>query len=113
MRNEIIALTLVALGLLLMASAARADELLTTFYGGVDGYCGGITASGEVYDCGGYTAATNVYALGTMLEVCYEGCVTVRVNDRCGGCGLDLSMAAAADIGIDLYGPAVTEITVL
>ena len=72
-----------------------------TYYGIEDGY--GIdpdklfTASGEVFDPRGYTAASNTYSLGTLLRVCHgDRCVTVRVNDTCGACGLDLSRAAFA-----------------
>lgn len=107
----LVALTTCAL--FFYASAAHADQLFTTYYGGTDGYCGQTMANGEPYDCSAFTAASNVYALGTQLLVCYEGCVEVVVTDRCGGCGLDLSMAAAEVSGIMYGGPGLTEITVL
>lgn len=93
-----------------VAGKAMAEPVWTTYYGGTDGYCGLVTASAEVYDCGGYTAASPYLPLGSLVEVCYDGCVTVRVNDRC-ACGLDLSVAAADAIG--LPGSAVAEVTVL
>lgn len=98
---------------LVVAVSAQSDELWTSFYGGADGYCGSTTASGDVFDCGAYTAASNLYAFGEVLEVCYNGCVDVVVNDRCGACGLDLSPVAADAIGITADGPAVTEVTPL
>lgn len=108
--------TYVLLLLLLLtywSPGVQADELYTTMYGGTDGYCGATTASGETFDCGAFTAASNVYPLGTVLSICFDSCATVVVNDRCGGCGLDLSPAAAEATGVLYDGPGVAEITVL
>ena len=79
------------------ACYARVAGAETTTYYGTD-YCGSLTASGEALDCSAFTAAHPDYALGTLLEVCHVGCVTVRVTDR--GPNLDITPAAAAAIGI-------------
>jgi rare lipoprotein A len=71
-----------------------------TYY--ADAYQGSPTASGERFDTWGYTAAHPSYALGTMVRVTNLNngrTVDVRVNDRC-SCGIDLSKAAAQQIGL-------------
>lgn len=93
-------------------SVAGAEPVLTSFYGGTDGYCGALTASGEVYDCEGMTAAHLYLPFGTVLEVCFDACATVTVTDRC-ACALDLSLAAAKATGVATAGVGVTEVTVL
>ena len=81
---------------------AHADEVLASWYG--PGFEGQPTASGEAYDPYGYTAASKTLPLGTELMVSYQGSsVPVTVNDRgpyVGSRGLDLSQAAAQDIGL-------------
>ncbi len=54
--------------------------------------------------------------MGTVLEVCYADCTVVRVNDRgpyVGGRDLDLSQAAAEDIGLTASGVDVVEVDIL
>jgi rare lipoprotein A (peptidoglycan hydrolase) len=71
------------------------------------------TASGEPFDPEGYTAAHRTLPLGTRLLVSYEGrSVRVTVNDRgpyAAGHDLDLSLAAAREIG--LIGPGIAPVT--
>lgn len=73
---------------------------------------GAPTASGEPYDPSGFTVAHKTLPLGTKLNVCLEGCVEVLVNDRgpsAGGRDLDLSGAAAEEIGLDGIGVVSVE----
>jgi rare lipoprotein A (peptidoglycan hydrolase) len=75
------------------------------------------TASGETYDPNGYTAAHNSLPLGTGLVVSYgERSVPVRVNDRgpfLGTRELDLSQAAARDLGLTREGVGYVEYEVV
>lgn len=94
---------LLACGLLVFgADRADAEEALASWYG--PGYHGLPTASGEPYDPSGYTAAHKTLPFGTELEVSYGGkSVLVTVNDRGGlpgGRELDLSQAAAEELGL-------------
>lgn len=93
---------------------ADAEPLSASYYGWESAY--GLTASGEVFDPTAYTAASPWLPFGTHLLVCYEGCVTVRVNDRgpfVPGRSLDVSESAAEAIGLTLPGSDVVEVTVL
>ena len=87
-------------------TASSAGSMLTSWYG--PGFHGRLTANGEVYDQMGLTAAHKTLPFGTRLQVCYQGCVNVRINDRgpyIGARELDLSRGAAEAIG--LTGPGV------
>ena len=104
---------LLVCGLLVFgADRADAEEALASWYG--PGYHGLPTASGEPYDPSGYTAAHKTLPFGTELEVSYGGkSVLVTVNDRGGlpgGRELDLSQAAAEELG--LTGPGVDYVEV-
>lgn len=84
-----------------------------TYY--ADYYQGQPTASGELFNTWDYTAAHPSYAFGTWLRVTntYTGAsVDVRVNDRC-NCSVDLSKAAASQIGVLQAGRAPVSIQVL
>jgi rare lipoprotein A len=85
---------------------AEAREGLASWYG--PGFKGLPTASGEPFDPRGYTAAHKTLPLGTDLVVNYGGrSVAVTVNDRgpyVGARELDLSRAAAKDIGLTRVG---------
>ena len=53
---------------------------------------------------------------GTRLEVCYDGCVEVRINDRgpyIGARELDLSYGAAKAIGLVEPGVDYVQVTFL
>jgi rare lipoprotein A len=78
---------------------------------------GSPTASGRPFDPEGYTAAHRTLPLGTRLRVGYGGeSVRVTVNDRgpcVAGQDLDLSLAAAREIGLTGPGSAPVRVTVL
>jgi rare lipoprotein A len=88
--------------LALGSDRADAREGLASWYG--PGFKGLPTASGEIYNPHAYTAAHKTLPLGTNLMVSYGGSsVEVTVNDRgpyVGGRELDLSRAAARDLGL-------------
>ncbi len=91
---------------------AQAEPVVSSWYG--PGFAGNLTASGEVFNPQEYTAAHPYLPFGTLLEVCYVDCVTVRVNDRgpyVHGRGLDLSQGAAQAIG--LYGVDTVDVQIL
>ena len=90
------------------------STMLTSWYGGY--FHGRTTANGETYNMYGNTAAHKTLPFGTTMEVCYKRCTTVRINDRgpyIGARELDLSYAAAKDIGLVHPGVANVEITYL
>ncbi len=78
---------------------------------------GAVTASGEPLDPEGYTAAHRTLPLGARLMVSYRGeSVRVTVNDRgpyVTGYDLDLSLAAAREIGLTGPGIAPVRVTML
>jgi rare lipoprotein A (peptidoglycan hydrolase) len=89
--------------------------MVATHYG--YGLEGSLTASGQPFDPEGYTAAHRRLPLGTRLRVSYGGeSVRVTVNDRgpyVAGYDLDLSLAAAREIGLTGHGSAPVRVTVL
>ena len=93
----------------------RTEVLVSSWYG--PGLEGNLTASGEVFDpYHDFTAASLYYPMGTEIEVCYADCAVVRVNDLgpyVGGSDLDLSQAAAEDIGLTAVGTDVVDVRVL
>ncbi len=84
-----------------------------TYYG--EELPGNPTASGEPYDPRGLTAAHKTLPFGTVLEVCYHGCVRVMINDRnpSSAADLDLSRAAADRIGLTPDGTGVVDTEVI
>ncbi|HEX2728751.1 MAG TPA: septal ring lytic transglycosylase RlpA family protein [Rubrobacteraceae bacterium] len=78
---------------------------------------GSPTASGEPFDPEGYTAAHKTLPLGTRLEVRHGGeSVEVIVNDRgpyVAGRDLDLSLAAAREIGLTGTAESPVRVTTL
>lgn len=93
-----------------LLGTAHAESLLASYYGSESGHR---TASGEPFRPSGLTAAHRSWAFGTVLRVCFRGCVVVRINDRgpySGRRGLDLSHGAAERIG--LVGPGVARVSV-
>ena len=91
--------------------SSAAGSMLASWYG--PGFHGRTTANGERYNMYGLTAAHKTLPFGTRLRVCYQGCTTVRINDRgpfIGTRELDLSKGAAEAIG--LIGPGVADIQV-
>lgn len=101
-----------AVGAVLSAGPAQAEPVVASYYGAE--LAGSPTASGVPFDPSALTAAHPSLPFGTQLEVCYQGCVTVTVNDRgpfVEGRGLDLSQGAAEAIG--LYGVDTVEMNVV
>lgn len=107
------ALTSLAAGSLLTLSSDPAEAAET---GRAAYYRGGRTASGEMSGPHGYTAAHRTLPFGTRVVVTNVGngrSVTVRINDR-GPFGrgrlIDVSMAAARDLGMLGSGTAMVRI---
>lgn len=64
-------------------------------------------ACGGRFSSEGYTAASNHHPCGSLVRVNYRGrSVIVEVTDRCGRCGIDLSRAAARELGLVRVGRA-------
>lgn len=93
-------------------------DMKASWYG--PGFHGKITANGEIYDQMAFTAAHKKLKFGTLLKITNpknDRSVVVRINDRgpyIGGRHLDLSKAAAIELGIMWKGVAklkVEEIT--
>jgi rare lipoprotein A len=104
-----------ALSLAAFQDEARAEPMLSSWYG--PGLESNVTASGEIFNpYYEHTAAHPYLPMGTELEVCYASCTVVRVNDRgpyVGGRDLDLSQAAAEEIGLTAVGTDVVDVQVL
>jgi rare lipoprotein A len=88
-----------------------------SYYG--NEFAGRRTASGEIFNPSAMTAAHRTVAFGSRIKVTHLGNgreVTVRVNDR-GPWGrgrvIDLSYAAAREIGIHRSGTARVKLTLL
>ena len=95
--SAIAAAALISVG----SSVQAGGSMLSSWYGSY--FHGRTTANGETYDMYGLTAAHKTLPFGTKLEVCYNSCVTVRINDRgpyIGARELDLSYGAAKAIGL-------------
>ncbi len=113
MRKLITSLALAA-STCLSAPAVAAESMLTSWYGSY--FHGRTTANGETYNMYGNTAAHKTLPFGTKLLVCYDGCAIVRINYRgpyVGGRQLDLSYAAAEQIGLLWAGVGYTQVTYL
>ena len=95
---------------------AAADTQLASWYG--PGLEGNLTASGDVFEpYTEYTAASPYYPFGTELLVSYGGySVVVEVTDRgpyVAGRELDLSQAAAEEIGLTYTGTDYVDVQVI
>lgn len=65
------------------------------------------TACGERYDSDDLTAASNRHPCDALVRVTRgQRSVVVRITDRCGRCGIDLTPAAAREIGLHRVGRA-------
>jgi hypothetical protein len=101
------------------APQAEASRLSWTMVASYQDYslAGYMTASGEPFDPEGYTAAHRTLPLGTRLLVSYGGrSVEVTVIDRgpyVAGYDLDLSLAAAREIGLIAPGSAPVRVILL
>src|SRR5919112_3955349 len=94
---------------------AQAEPMVATYY--ANKYAGKPTASGEPYDPYGFTAAHPSLPFGTKLSVSYGGkSVIVTINDRLpygSDSDLDLSWAAARDLGLLEVGTALVDAAVV
>lgn len=94
---------------------AQAQPVMSSWYG--PGLEGSPTASGEPFRADDYTAAHPSLPFGTELLVTYGNRqAVVRVTDRgpfVGGRGLDLSQAAAEEIGLTAAGADAVDMQVL
>ena len=109
--RKIIAATVAGLCAFALPAESSSSTMLTSWYGSY--FHGRTTANGETYNMYGHTAAHKTLPFGTVLEVCYQGCTTVRINDRgpyIGARELDLSYGAAQAIG--LIEPGVAPVNV-
>ena len=88
---------------------------VASWYG--PGFAGRKTASGERFDPSQYTAAHRTLPFGSRVRVTRNGrSVVVRINDRGpfhGGRVIDLSQAAAEDLGIRSAGEGRVELALL
>jgi rare lipoprotein A len=90
---------------------------LASYY--ADKFHGRLTANGEVFDADDLTAAHRSFRFGTMLQVTNlknNKSVVVRVNDRgphVRGRIVDLSNAAASEIGLGRTGTARVKLEVI
>ena len=83
------------------ADNAEAAPATASWYG--PGFACNLTANGEVFNPQAMTAAHKTLPFGTQVEVCYNGCTTVTINDRgpyANGAQYDLSQGAAQAIGM-------------
>ncbi|HET7479450.1 MAG TPA: septal ring lytic transglycosylase RlpA family protein [Rubrobacteraceae bacterium] len=94
---------------------AQAEPVEASYYGYE--LAGSLTASGQPFDPTALTAAHKTLPLGTQLLVTYGGnSVVVTVNDRgpyVAGRDLDLSQAAAEQIGLTAAGSGVVDMQVI
>jgi rare lipoprotein A len=101
------------------AESGASEEGVASWYGGKDGFEGKPTASGEIYDGNQMTAAHRTLPLGTWIEVrnLDNGLTArLRINDRgpfVKGRILDLSRAAAGELGMIGPGTAPIRLTVV
>lgn len=102
---------------LLIGNHAEAGTARASWYGGGE-YLNAKTSTGEHFNPRGRTCAHRTLPFGTRVEVTYRGRSTVcRVNDRgpaaYTGRSLDLSRAAADDIGLIAEGVGAVTMRVL
>jgi rare lipoprotein A len=98
------------------------DTIGTVIGGGVaswygPGFAGRRTASGEAFNPREYTAAHRTLPFGSRVRVTMNGrSVVVRINDRgpfTGGRVIDLSQAAAEELGLRRAGSGRVELALL
>ncbi|KAF0220003.1 MAG: hypothetical protein FD176_3415 [Rhodospirillaceae bacterium] len=102
---RLIAVIIIASSSLYTIPAMAEQKVEASWYG--HKYHGKRTASGEKFDVRAMTAAHPSLPLGSVVEVRHgRKVVMVRINDRCGRCGIDLSPAAADRLGMRHLGRA-------
>jgi rare lipoprotein A len=114
-RVLLVSMLLVGLLVLVVQIVAQADPMVATYY--ANKYAGKPTASGQPYDPYSLTAAHPSLPSGTKLSVSYGGkSVIVTIYDRLpygSDSDLDLSWAAARDVGLMEVGTAVVDAAVV
>src|SRR5215210_1196071 len=114
-RVLLLSVLLVGLLVLIVQVVAKAEPMVATYY--ANKYAGKPTASGQPYDPYSLTAAHPSLPFGTKLSVSYGGkSVIVTINDRMpygSDSDLDLSWAAARDLGLMEVGTAVVDAAVV
>ena len=100
-----------------VVAAGAPTEIRASWYGGGE-KLNAHTSTGERFDPLARTCAHRSLPFGTRIEVTYRGKSTVcRVNDRgpaaYTGRSLDLSRAAAADIGLIATGSGPVQISII
>lgn len=115
LRRLLLSCLVVLAGTVVFSPLAQAkDQVTASWYG--DKYHGRPTASGEIFNAKALTAAHPSLPLGSEVEVrrLDNGrVVRVRINDRCGRCGIDLSRAAADQLDLRRAGRALVALRVL
>lgn len=117
--NRLMALLLIALPVLAQAGDVRnlVGEGMASYYGSE--FAGSRTANGERFDPGAMTAAHRSLAFHSRVVVTNLSTgqeVTVRINDRGPWGGkriIDISHAAAREIGMDRSGTARVKLELL
>ena len=117
--NRLMALSLIALPVLAQAGDVRnlVGEGMASYYGSE--FAGSRTANGERFDPGAMTAAHRSLAFHSRVVVTNLSTgqeVTVRINDRGPWGGkriIDISHAAAREIGMDRSGTARVKLELL
>ena len=100
---RLLALSICAL--VLVPELASATVLSGSYYHAK--FAGRPMACGGRYDHAEYTAASNRHPCDSLVRVTRGArSVVVRVTDRCSRCGIDLSQAAAEEIGLRRVGRA-------
>ena len=113
----LIAIIVFSLSLYAKTEESFQDTGIASWYGA--GHDGNRTASGEVFDMKSYTAAHNTIRFGTKVKVTNPAngrSVIVTINDRgpfVDGRIIDLSKAAAAEIGLMRKGIGKVRIEVI
>jgi rare lipoprotein A len=98
-------------------SAPKTEAGLASYYH--DKYHGRQTASGEIFNTNEFTAAHRTLAFGTVVRVTHaesRRSVVVRINDRgpfISGRVIDLSRAAARELGIEKAGLAKVNVEII
>lgn len=109
---SVLVLTMIVL---IVAPSEEANASMASYYGFE--LAGNPTASGEIYDPLDVTVAHRSLPFDTNVLVCYEACVTARVNDRgpaaWTGREYDLSLGTARAIGLADEGVGDVAFTVL
>jgi rare lipoprotein A len=108
-RTAAIAALLTATAIPALAAPAAPAMVSGSFYH--PKFEGRRTACGDRYDGDDLTAASNRHPCDALVRVTRgRHSVVVRITDRCGRCGIDLTPAAAREIGLHRIGRAPVQV---